>query len=392
MGVHSAINYDDLRRMARRRLPRIAFDFIDGGVDAERGLITNTNAFEAIRLVPKYMVDIDKLDQSTTLFGRKYSQPFGIAPTGGAALFRSGADMMLARAAKAANIPFIMSGASTATMEELAQVAPEHGWYQVYQARDRRITDDMVRRADVCGFDTLVLTVDVPGRPKRERNIRNGFDRPMKPTLGAKAEALLHPAWLYEYYTRPGLSASNWEKYAPPGSDGSQVLDFLSTQFPIGATWEDVARIRRQWPRHFVIKGIMHPDDAKRAASLGVDGIMVSNYGGRQLDRSPSPIDVLPAIRDAVGDKMTLMLDSGIRRGSDIVTALCLGAKSAFVGRWTLYGVAAGAEAGAHHAVDMIGKEVGMVMAQMGAPSIGSLGPDFLFWDGPDDLKRNRRP
>jgi (S)-mandelate dehydrogenase len=201
MGVTSAINYDDLRRMAKRRLPRIAFDFIDGGVDAEQGLVHNTSAFTEIRLVPKYMVNVDVIDQSTTLFGRTYAHPFGIAPTGGAALFRPGADMMLARAAKAANIPFIMSGASTASMEDLAHVAPDHGWYQLYMARDRKISDDMVRRAEVCGFSTLVLTVDVPGRSKRERNIRNGFDRPMKPTLNAQAESLLHPAWLYDYRT-----------------------------------------------------------------------------------------------------------------------------------------------------------------------------------------------
>ncbi len=392
MGVESAINYDDLRRMARRRLPRIAYDFIEGGVDAERGLTTNTDAFEAIHLVPKYLIDTTKVDQTTTLFGKTYAHPFGIAPTGAAALFRPGADLMLARAAKAANIPFIMSGASTASMEDLAKVAPDHGWYQIYQPRDRAIADDMIRRADVCGFDTLVLTVDVPGRSKRERNIRNGFDRPLKPTLSATLESLLHPAWLYEYFTKPGLSASNWEKYAPPGSNGKQVLDFMSSQFPLGATWDDVARIRKLWPRNFVIKGIMHPDDARRAAAAGVDGIMVSNHGGRQLDRAPAPIDVLPAIRDAVGDKMTLMLDSGIRRGSDIVTALCLGAKFAFVGRWTLYGVAAGAESGARHAVDMIDKEIGHVMAQMGAPDIATLGADFLFWDDKEDLKRNRRP
>ena len=392
MGVTSAINYDDLRRQARRRLPRIAYDFIEGGVDGEEGLVRNFDAFSGIRLVPKYMVDVSTIDQSTTLFGCTYSHPFGIAPTGAAALFRPGADMMLARAARDANIPFIMSGASTATMEELAQIAPEHGWYQIYLARDRAINDDMIRRAEACGLQTLVLTVDVPGRAKRERNMRNGFDRPMRPSISATAEAVLHPAWLYDYVTKPGLSASNWEKYAPAGSSPDQVLDFLSAQFPRAVTWDDVARIRKQWPRNFVLKGIMHPDDARRAASLGVDGIMVSNHGARQLDRAPSPIEVLPAIRDAVGDTMTLMLDSGIRRGSDIVTALCLGAKFAFVGRWTLYGVTAGAQAGANHAVGMIGNEIGGVMGQMGAPTIAALGPDYLFWDGPEDLKRNRRP
>ena len=394
MGIESAINYGDLERLARRRLPRIMHDFIEGGVDSEEGLVRNHSAFSDVRLVPKYMVDVNRIDPSTTLFGRKYSQPYGIAPTGAAGLFRHGADMMLARAARDANIPFIMSGAATATIEEMAKVAPDHGWYQVYQAKDRGIADDMIRRADRAGCAALVITVDVPGMAKRERNMRNGFSRPIKPTLSSKVEALRHPAWMLEYYrrTRREQIVPNWVPYAPAGSTSEQVADFFSAQARDATSWDDIARIRKLWPRALVIKGIMHPADAQRAEAMGIDGIMVSNHGGRQLDRAPAPIEVLPAIRDAVGDNMTLMLDSGIRRGSDIVTALCMGAKFAFVGRWTLYGVTAGAEAGARHAVDMISKEVGCVMTQMGAPDIRTLGPDFLFWNTQDDLKRNRLP
>ncbi len=342
--------------------------------------------------MPRYLVDASSADQSTTLFGRKYASPVGIAPTGGAALFRAGADLMLAQAARDANIPFIISGASTATIEEVAAVAPEHAWYQLYNARDPKIADDMAMRAEKCGLSTLVLTVDVPGHVNRERNRRNGFARPLKPTLAAKAEALAHPGWLLEYARGPALTGSNWVKYAPPGSSATQVLDFLATQHPTPFTWDDVARIRKIWPRNLVIKGIMHPSDAVRAAAMGVDGVMVSNHGARQLDRAASPVDVLPAICDAVGDKMTVMLDSGIRRGSDVLTTLCLGAKFVFVGRWTLYGVAAGGQAGAHHAVRMIRGDIATTMRQLGAPDIKSLGPDFLMWDAAEDLKRNRRP
>ena len=381
MSIDKAINFDDLRRRARRRLPKIAFDFIEGGVDGEEGLDHNEAAFRRQRLVPRYLIDASKPDQSTTLFGRRYAGPFGISPTGAAALFRTGADLMLAEAARKADIPFIISGASTATIEEVAAVAPEHAWYQIYMARDRKISDDMVARADACRLSTLVITVDVPGSVNRERNRRNGFARPLKPSLYAKAEALAHPGWLIEYASAPPLTGSNWIKYAPPGSNAKQVLDFLSTQHPTPATWEDVARIRKLWPRNLVIKGIMHPSDAIRAAALGVDGIMVSNHGARQLDRSAAPIEVLPAICEAVGDRVTLMLDSGIRRGSDILTALCLGAKFVFVGRWTLYGVAAGGQAGADHAVGMIRSDVATTMCQLGAPDIAALGEDFLFRD-----------
>jgi (S)-mandelate dehydrogenase len=392
MAIEKAINFDDLRRAAKRRLPKIAFDFIEGGVDGEEGLPHNEAAFARHRLVPRYLIDAMKPDQSTTLFGRKYAHPFGIAPTGGAALFRPGADIMLAKAARDANIPFIISGASTATIEEVAAIAPEHSWYQLYNARDHAIADDMVIRSERAGLSTLVLTVDVPGHSNRERNRRNGFARPLKPSLAAKIEALTHPAWLAGYVRAPGLRTSNWVKYAPADASPDEVLDFMSKHHPTAFTWDDVIRIRKLWPRPLVIKGIMHPADAVRAASLGVDGLMISNHGARQLDRAPSPIEVLPAIRDAVGDKMTLMFDSGIRRGADIITALSLGAKFAFVGRWTLYGVSAGGQAGANHAVDMIRKEVAYVMAQMGAPDIASLGPDFLMWDDREDLKRNRRP
>lgn len=340
--------------MAKRRMPKIAFDFIEGGVDGEEGLDHNEAAFQRRKLVPRYLVDTSKPDQSTTIFGRKYASPVGIAPTGAAALFRAGGDVMLAKAARDADIPFIISGASTASIEEIAAVAPAHAWYQLYNAKDRSIADDMVKRAEVAGLSALVISVDVPGHVNRERNRRNGFARPMRPTWTAKFESLLHPAWLYEYATSPGLTGSNWIKYAPPGSTPTQVLDFLSQHHPTPFVWDDVARIRKLWPRALIIKGIMHPADAMRAASLGVDGVMVSNHGARQLDRAPSPIEVLPAISDAVGDKMTVMLDSGIRRASDILTALCLGAKFVFVGRWTLYGVSAGGQAGAHHAVRMI--------------------------------------
>lgn len=379
MGVEAAINYGDLRRMARRRLPRIAFDFIEGGVDGEDGLARNAEAFSNFSLVPKRMVGVDAVDGATHLFDRTYAQPFGIAPTGAAGLMRSGADLMLARAAKAANLPFILSGASTATMEELAEISSDHIWYQLYMPRDRAIGDDMIRRADRCGFPVLVLTVDVPALARNERDIRNGLAPPIHPSLSARAEALMHPRWIYDYLTGRGFTSNNWQKYVPAGAGQNELLKFLQTQLPVSVTWDDVARVRALWPRRFVLKGVMHPADAKRAAASGVDAVIVSNHGGRQLDRAPASVEALAPICEAVGNKMTIMLDSGIRCGADIVTALCLGAKFVFVGRWTLYGVAAGGQPGAHHAVAMIRDEVTTVMQQIGAPCADAFGPDFLM-------------
>ncbi|MBS0241174.1 MAG: alpha-hydroxy-acid oxidizing protein [Proteobacteria bacterium] len=390
------LNYDDLRNAAKRRLPKIAFDFIEGGLDDEVGIDRNRWGFERHRIVPRYMVDVTKREQKTELFGRTYSQPVGIAPTGGAALFRPGADMMLAAAARKANVPFIMSGASTDTIENLARVAPEHGWYQMYPAKDKTISYDMIRRCKDAGLSTLVVTVDVPVHSNRERNKRNGMSRPLRMPLRTKLEALLHPGWMLDYYRNIGGTPmlSNWAQYAGPGAekDSEKVATFQATQTTPPLDWNDIAKFRELWPGKFVLKGVMHPADAERAVKTGVDGLMISNHGARQLDRAPSPVEVLPAIRDAVGDKLTLMLDSGIRRGSDVVTAFCLGAKYCFVGRMTLYGVAIGGEAMAGHALGILKNEVDLVMGNMGAPDIRSLGPDFLMWDDEADLRRNTRP
>jgi L-lactate dehydrogenase (cytochrome)/(S)-mandelate dehydrogenase len=387
----AAINFDDLRRLAKRRLPKIAYDFIEGGLEDEEGIARNAGAFEQYRLVPRYCVDVTTRDQSASVFGKTYSSPVGIAPTGLIGLFRRGGDMMLAQAAKSANVPFIMSATGTGLVEDLGRIAPEHGWYQLYVAKDRGISEDMIRRARGAGLSTLVVTLDVPINSKRERNIRNGFVRPLKLTLKTKLEACLHPDWMAEYlrYGMPLLA--NWQRYAPAGSSTAQIAEFVASQTPSPVLWKDVEDFRRLWPGNLVLKGVMHPDDATRAAAMGVDGIMVSNHGARQLDRAPSPIEVLPAIHAAVGDKMTVMCDSGIRRGSDIIVALCLGAKFVFVGRHTLYGVAAGGLAGATRALGIFKDEIDRALAQMGAPNLTSLGPQFLLWRDLDDLKRNAR-
>ena len=389
MNLDRAINIEDLRKLAKRRLPRIAFDFIEGGLEDERGLARNEDAFARFDLVPRYGVDVTAPDQATTLFGRTYSGPLGIAPTGLASLFRPGADLMLAAAAKAANVPFIMSGAGTGLIEDLGKLAPQHGWYQLYAAKERSISEDMIRRAGDAGLSTLVITVDVPVNSKRERNLRNGFTRPLRMTFKTRLEALRHPGWLAEFL-RTGMPVfSNWKQYARPGSSASEIADFVAEQTPSPLLWRDIEAFRRLWPGKLVIKGIMHPDDAERCAALGCDGVIVSNHGGRQLDKSPASIEVLPAVAAAVGDRMTVMFDSGIRRGSDAIVALCLGARYVFVGRPTLYGAAAGGTAGAARALAIFKDEIGRTMVQMGAPGIASLGPQFLTWQQPDDLRRN---
>ncbi len=379
MKLEKAINIEDLHRMAKRRLPKVAFDFIEGGVEDELGIARNEAAFTRFCLMPRYLVDVTRRDQTAKLFDRVYSSPFGISPTGAAGLFRHGADLMLAESAARANIPFIMSGASTGSIEAAAQVAPAHTWYQLYAAQDPKISEDLIRRARDAGLGTLVLTVDVPVAAKRERNIRNGFGRPLKMTFPIMLEALTHPRWMAEYLRYGTPLMENWAPYAPPGSNADQVADFVSTQMPSVATWADLEKFRKLWPRHLVVKGILNKDDAVRAADLGVDGIIVSNHGGRQLDRAPASIEVLPTICRVVGDRVTVMLDSGIRRGADIIIALALGARFVFVGRATLYGAAAAGIAGVRKAISILRREIDLTMGQIGCPSLDQLDASFVY-------------
>jgi (S)-mandelate dehydrogenase len=398
MNIDQAVNIEDLHKMAKRKLPKIMFDYIEGGVEDERGLERNTAAFHKHHLLPRYLVDVSKRDQSQTIFGRTFASPFGISPTGGVGLYqRRGGELLLAEAAAEANIPYIMSGGSNHSMEEAARIAPDNTWFQMYAAKDPAVTDALVGRARDNGLGALVLTVDVPVHTKRERNLRNGFAnvrnggvleamQKLKPSI--LIEALTHPVWVYDYVKNGGApTLGNWVPHAGNGSSKAEVIKFGRTQTPAAAqTWRDLERYRRLFPRTLIVKGILNPADAVRAAEIGCDGVIVSNHGGRQLDQAPASLDVVPAIKAAVGDRMTVMLDSGVRRGADILIALCLGAQFCFFGRPTLYGAVAGGLPGVKKAIDIFRGEIDLVMGQIGCPSLNQLGPDFLWRD---DWPRN---
>ena len=381
MNIKSAINTEDIALLARKYLPRIAFDFIDGGVDGEDGLVRNRDAFQRYRLVPRYFVDVEQRAQSTMLFGREYASPFGISPMSIAGFFRPGADLMIARAAAASNVPYIMSSASCSSIESAVAEAPVNTWFQVYGTRNPDITADLVRRAKQLDVPVLVLTADTPVIGKRERNIKNGFRRPMKMTPGVILQGLSRPAWTYRYLKGRGIPLmENWAPYAPPGADAGTGADLYGSQTPApGQTWDVLRAVRKAWSGPLVVKGILHHEDAQICVDLGADGILISNHGGRQLDAAPAPIDVLPRIADAVGDKAVLMVDSGIRRGSDIGKLLCLGAKAAFIGRPVMFGAAAGGEAGVRKVLDIYRQEFGLLMGQMGWTDVGCAGPSSIL-------------
>ena len=379
MGLERAINIADLRRLALRRLPWLLGDWLDGGSEDEFAIRRNVSQFRRCRLVPRYLEDIAGASTATTLFGRAWSRPFGIAPTGYPGLFWPKGDLALARAAAAADVPFIMSGAATAAIEDVARAAPDHAWYQLYAAKDAGITRDMVARAAAAGMGALVVTVDVPAEPKRERNIRNGFDMPFRLTPKIVLDGLAHPAWTARYFAAGGLPAMDtWARYAPEGADATAVALFSDKQFRATLTWRDLERLRAAWPSKLIVKGILAVDDARRAAAAGADGIIVSNHGGRQGDRLPAPLEVLRPILDAVPD-VAVMVDGGIRRGADIVTLLALGARFAFVGRAPLFGLTVAGEAGVARAMDILRDEMLITLRQIGRPTIDRLGPDAIL-------------
>jgi len=380
MRLDRIINIEDFRLAAKRSLPKIVFDFIEGGVDNEQGLATNSSIRERYHLVPRYLRDIEPIDQSIELFGHRYDASFGIAPTGLNGLFRPGTDLALAGAAASANIPFVISTASTATLEEAASVAGKNAWYQLYGSREPAVTADMIRRADAAGIRTLMLTVDAPVNAKRERNIRNGFGRPgpMRPSI--LLDALLHPLWLSRYVRSGGMPTfGNFEPYAGDRPTSKAVISFTMSQTPNAQTWADFETVRALWPYTLLVKGLMHPDDAAHAVDLGAQGVVVSNHGGRVFDRAPSTFEMLPHIRQAVGDRAAVMVDSGVARGADIVTAYCLGADFVFVGRATLYAAIVGAREGALHAVRLLCQEIELVLGQMGCRTITGLDGSYLL-------------
>ena len=383
MNIQSTVNLEDMRLLARRKLPRIAFDFIDGGADDEMCLKRNREAFEKYHLLPRYLRDVSQRDQSVVLFGRTYASPIGISPTGLAGLWRPGADLMQAAAARDANVPFLLSSAANASLEDGMRVAPEHVWFQMYCTSDERINAHLVQRAVNAQVGVLVISVDVPVNSNRERNRRNGFSRPLRMTPGVVLNAIGHPAWVLRYLRTGGIPMMrNWMNYAPDGASAAQVADMYGTLTPAPmVSWEHLRRIRDAWRGPLVIKGLLHPDDAREAARMGVNGLVVSNHGGRQLDAAPSPLEMLPAIRKAVGNQVELIIDSGVRRGSEVVIARCLGARAAIFGRPSLYAVAAAGQPGVARVLQIMRGEIDMVLAQIGCRSFEELNASYL-WTG----------
>ncbi len=315
------------------------------------------------------------------LFGKSFDAPFGIAPTGAAGLYCFEADIELARAAQAANVPFVLSTASFTAMERVAQATGGTKWFQLYMSKDREAAERLVMRARDAGFEALVVTTDVPVGANREYNLRNGFEIPFHLNLANMIDGARHPRWLIDVFLRTLLDSGVPRFQNVDTNTGGRIIAKDLGQFRArrdALDWSDLRWLREIWPHKLMVKGILTAEDARLAADNGADGIFVSNHGGRQLDGAISPMTALPEIVDAVGGRIAIMLDSGIRRGTDVVKALALGADMVFVGRAPLYGVTVAGQAGAEHALALLKSEVDRVMALLGCRRIGDLGPEYL--------------
>ena len=379
--VAKAYNIADLRRMALKRVPKGLFEFVDRGTEDEVALRNNRAVFERIRLKPRNLVDVSKRSQEVTLFGKKHKMPIVIAPTGTAGLMWYEGEIALARAAADAGIPFTLATGSMTAMEKVAELAGGTLWFQLYMWPDRSLSHKLVDRARAAGYEALVVTVDgvVPGN--REYNLRNGFTIPFTFTRGNIMDVLMHPRWFSGVLIRY-LLTTGMPRYQNYPTD----IKYRITAGPMGRSsmrndslnWDDLRALRKLWPHRLLVKGLLHPQDAVTAADCGADGVIVSNHGGRNLDTVISPIEALPEVVDAVGKRVTVLVDSGFRRGTDIAKALAMGAQAVMIGRSTLYGVAAGGEEGARRAISLFRGEIDRVIALLGCNSVADLSTEHL--------------
>jgi len=392
MGLEQAHSIEDLRRLARRRLPRGVFDFFDGGAEDETTLRANREGFERIRLRPHLLVDVQRPDLSTTILGTRAAAPIVIAPTGAIGAGWPNADVAIAKVAARLGIPYTLSTAATNTIEEIAQQAGGRLWFQLYVLRDGAFRDKLVQRAAAAGYEALVVTVDLPTAGKRERDLRNRFTVPLRVNWTTVRDFASHPAWCWQMLrhgqprfenlhgyegatdTRAAIAAQSKEASRLCATFAAMAAQSLDASFD----WAALQRLRDAWRGKLLVKGVTRGEDAARLACVGVDAVWVSNHGGRQLDGSIATADALPDIAQAVDGRVPIVIDSGVRRGVDIVKAVARGAQAVAIGRATLYGAAAGGQAGAERAIAILTEELRRAMQLCGTPRVADIGPELL--------------
>ncbi|MGH8913976.1 MAG: alpha-hydroxy acid oxidase [Acidimicrobiia bacterium] len=373
------VSVADLRSIAKRRLPRGVFDYIDGGAEDEVALTANSEAYRRVTFRPRVLRDMGQVDTSSTLLGKPLPMPLVLAPTGFTRIADPAGELAVARAAARAGIPYTLSTLGTRSIEEVAAVGSGRLWFQVYVWKDRGLVAEMVQRAADSGYEALCLTVDTAVLGKRERDVRRGFTLPPKLGLSTLIDGMIHPGWTWQFVrSDPILFANVAGRGVGDGADAISLAEYVGRQFDPGLSWRDVEWLRGQWDGPIVLKGIQTVEDAVIAADEGIEAIALSNHGGRQLDSAPAPLDLLPEVADLVGDRTEIICDGGVRRGSDIVKALALGARASMAGRAYLYGLGAAGESGVDHVIDLLSSDMRRTMALIGCPTVDALGPEFV--------------
>ena len=366
----------DLRTHAKKRLPNFAFEYGDGGSGGlDQGIQRNNNAFDTIEMIPRYGRLISPPPADCELFGRKYTAPIGVAPVGGPGTVYPGAEIYLAKACQAAGVPYTLGLLSGISVEEAAKLAPDVLWFQLYRfaRNEHAIGFDLVKRADAAGVHVLMLTIDTPIRTVRSREVKSGIVTPFRLTTRMRLDALSSPLWTRALMKTGIPKFVNLRPYM--GNDTSMAAGaaFMQREGGGAFTWEEVARYRDKWKKPLLVKGVLHPEDAEKALSLGLDGVMVTNHGGRQIDALPGPIDTLPAIKAVVGNRATIVYDSGVRSGVDVARALALGADAALAGKPFLWSLGALGEKGPAHAISIFTDELRATLGQLGCPTVADL-------------------
>ncbi len=377
-----AASVDDLRRIARRRLPRGVFDYIDGAAEDEFTLANNRRAFESIAFRPRVLRDVSAIDTTTTLLGKPMPFPLVLAPTGFTRIADPDGELAVARSATRAGLPYTLSTLGTRSIEEVAEAAapgPARLWFQVYVWRDRGLVADMIGRAAAAGYEALVITVDTAVLGRRERDVRRGFSLPPKIGLGTFVDGALHPGWTWRFVRSEPIRFANVVGLeVGDGSTAVSLAEYVNSQFDAALDWDDLEWMRSVWKGPIVVKGIQTVADAVLAAEHGVEAIALSNHGGRQLDGAPAPIELVAPVAEAVGDRTEIICDGGVRRGGDIVKALALGATACMTGRPYLYGLGAAGERGVDHVLGLFHGGMKRTMALIGADRVDALGPEHV--------------
>jgi L-lactate dehydrogenase (cytochrome) len=375
------VTIEDLRKRARRRLPRAIFDYVDGGAEDEFTLHANRAGFQRYTFNARVLVDVSARDQSTTLLGERLATPLVLAPTGFTGMLWPNGEVLAAQAAGRRGTIYTLSTMSICSIEQVAEQASGPLWFQLYVWRDREITRSLVDRARERGYRVLMVTVDTPVLGQRERDVRNGLVVPPRLTVRNALDTLQRMSWLRGILTNPRITFGNFAGTNAAGQTPLSVAEYTTRQFSPAVSWADVAWFRSIWPGPLALKGIMSTEDARLALEHGVDVIVVSNHGGRQCDYLPGAIDVLPEIVDAVSGRAEVILDGGIRRGSDVVKAIALGANACMIGRAFNYGIAAMGRAGAELAIDILQREIDRTLALIGRPRLADLDRSALRAD-----------